>query len=976
MTPRPAHTWFYQEARDPRRLGGQAGSFWGLKKKPDGQGKKGHNKKSADPLKKKKRWKKVLKIVGYTFLVLALFVVAVFLWVAKDLPSSKDILSGRLVDQATQIFDRTGEHLLYEIHGEENRTLVKLKDLPPYIAQSTVAIEDDSFYRHPGFDVQGIMRAAWKDITGQGYSQGGSTITQQLIKNTILTPEKTFTRKVKELIMSIELEIKLSKNDILELYVNAIPYGSNAYGIEAAAQTFFGKPAEELTLGEAALLAGLPRAPTYYSPVNHPDRAKARQEKVLDRMAELGYITEQQAADAKGENVKVTIKKNVATAPHFVDYLKEVLVEEYGIKRVETGGLKVISTLDLNDQKIAEEVIAEQRNANLKYDVHNAALVSVDSKTGEILSMVGSVDYYADDNENGKMDGQVNVTTAYRSPGSSIKPLEYSTAFARGFPPTTMVYDVKTSFGPDGSGKDYVPKNFSGGFAGPISFRSALQQSLNIPAVKAYYLAGADNVSTMASKLGYDNFVAGKEYGLATAIGGKEVTPLDHVGMFQAFANRGKFKDPTGILKVTDSTGAVLEKVDPARGEQVMDQNVADTMNDVLSDNGARTWGKRELVLKDRVVAAKTGTSNKEFGDGIRPNNLWTCGYTPQITTAVWVGNSNGSALTMSAEGLINAAPIWQKYMNRVHDGLPVEDFVEPQTIESNKPMLQGKISGETEVEICRPSGLLANEYCPASKREKKKFRDAHCILYSVNRLDPMGDRLKNPKDDPQFQNWEAGVRAWAEASGYGGIPPTETDTMHNPENWPSISITSPGSGETITSGVFSVSVNVSGKNGVKEVIYTVDGKKVGSSTKSPFGTSLVLPAGITNGFHTLSATAYDAADNKADTNIDLNFKVTNVKPTISMVSPASGTTVAAGGNVLASAKASGSTAITRVEFFAQGPDGSVSAFGADSSPDDSGNYGLSWTAGSTKGKYYLFAQVQDEAGNTAQSGKVTVTVN
>ncbi len=969
MTPRPTQNWFYQETRSD-------GPFWPKKKDAvlKKQKKTAGQEKSEPP--KKKRWKKILKITGYVFLALAIFILAVFLWVAKDLPSSKDILSGRLVDQATQIYDRTGEHLLYEIHGDENRTLVKLTDLPKHIPEATIAIEDDAFYHHFGFDVQGIIRAAWKDITGQGYSQGGSTITQQLIKNTILTPEKTFTRKVKELIMAIELEIKLSKNDILELYLNAIPYGSNAYGIEAASQNYFSKPAAELDLAQAALLAGIAQAPTYYSPINHPERAKNRQEKVLDRMVEEGYITEAEATDAKAEDIKVAVRKNIATAPHFVDYLKEILVEKYGIKKVETGGLKVISTLNLDHQKIAEEVLAEQRAANQKYDVHNGALVSVDAKTGEILAMVGSVDYYQDEDEGGKMDGQVNVTTSYRSPGSSIKPLEYATAFARGFPPTTMVYDVRTSFGADGSGQEYIPKNFSGGFAGPISFRSALQQSLNIPAVKAYYLAGAENVSTMAAKLGYDNFVAGKEYGLATAIGGKEVMALDHVGMFQAFSNRGKFMDPTGILKVTDWSGNVLEEIDLGRGTQVMDQNVADNMNNVLSDNNARTWGKRELVLKDRPVAAKTGTSNKEFGGGIRPNNLWTCGYTPQIATAVWVGNSNGSALAMSAEGLINAAPIWQKYMNRVHEGLPVEEFSEPQTIESNKPILQGRLSGEVEVEICQPSGLLANEYCPAAKREKKKFRDAHCILYYVNRLDPLGDRPKNPKDDPQFKNWEDGVRAWAESSDFGGIPPTETDTLHNPENWPSISITTPSSGATITSGIFSVAVNVSGKNQIKEVVYTLDGKKVGSATKSPFGADLVIPAGLTNGFHTLSATVYDIADNKAETNLDLNFKVTNVKPSVSLMSPGSGTTVSGGGAVLVSAKASGSTPITRVEFFAQKPDGEVSSFGADSSPDGSGLYGMTWTAGSDRGTYYLFAQAQDEAGNTAQSGKAAITVN
>jgi hypothetical protein len=340
------------------------------------------------------------------------------------------------------------------------------------------------------------------------------------------------------------------------------------------------------------------------------------------------------------------------------------------------------------------------------------------------------------------------------------------------------------------------------------------------------------------------------------------------------------------------------------------------------------------------------------------------------------VGNSDGSALAMSAEGLINAAPIWQDYMNRVHQGLPAEKFVDPKQIEANKAMLQGKIPGETEVEICQPSGLLANEYCPASKREKKKYRDVHCILYFVNRLDPLGTAPKNPSDDPQFKYWEAGVRAWAEANKYGDVPPTETDALHNPENWPSISITSPSSGDTITSGLFSVAVSVTGKNPVKEVVYSIDGQKVAAAIQDPFSAQIVLPAGLSNGFHSLSATVYDNIDNKAETNIDLNFKVTNVKPSISLLSPASGTTVAAGGSLLVSAHAQGSVVIARVEFFVQDPSGSVSSLGGDTSPDEAGNYGLAWSVGETKGTYYLFGQVQDEIGNTAQSSKAAVTVN
>ncbi|MFC1721865.1 penicillin-binding protein [Patescibacteria group bacterium] len=938
-------------------------------------------KKSPRPIKGKKskkrkapRWKKVLKVTGYVFLALAIFVAAVFLWFAKDLPSSEEILSGRLVDQATQIYDRSGEHLLYEIHGDENRILVDMNDLPEYIPQATIAIEDDAFYRHPGFDVKGITRAAWKNLLGQKYAQGGSTITQQLIKNTILTSEKTFTRKMKELVLSVELEMKLTKDEILGLYLNAIPYGSTAYGIEAASQTYFSKPAKDLSLAEATMLAGLPQAPTYYSPVLHPERAKNRQEVVLDRMAEEGYITESEAEEAKEEELDIVVKRANIDAPHFVDYIREVLVEKYGIKKVETGGLKVITTLDYDKQGIAEEVIAENRDKNLKTGAHNEALVSVDVQTGQILAMVGSVDYFSQE-EDGKLDGQVNVITSLRSPGSSIKPLDYVTAFSRGYPPTTIVYDLRTSFGDDGSGGEYVPQNYTGGFSGPVSMRTALQQSLNIPAIKAYYLAGAENVSTMASKFGYEGWVAGKQYGLATAIGGKEVTPLDHVGMFQVFANRGIHQEPTGVLEVIDPTGEVLEEYQDS-DERVLEENLADTMSDVLSDNNARSWGRRELVLSDRQVAAKTGTSNKEVGNSIKPDNVWTCGYTPQIATVVWVGNNDGSVMSGNATGLSNASPIWQEYMNRAHEGMPVEEFVKPKPIEAKKPILLGRTAGETEVEICKPSGLLANEYCPESMREKKKFRDVHCILYYVNRLDPNGSVPKKPSEDPQFRSWEGAVRGWAENKEFGAEPPTETDTMHNPEFWPSISITSPTAGTTITSGILPVAANVSGTHKIKEVTYLVDGKKVGSSSNSPFGAELVIPSGITNGFHKLTAIVYDEIDNKAETNIDLNFKVTNIKPTVNMVSPTSGNPTPPGSAVIVSANAQGTPEIERVEFFVQGPDGNVTSLGGDSSADEGNIYGMSWNAASTPGTYYLFAKATDSNDNIAQSSKVSVTIN
>lgn len=967
MAQRVQQNWYYQPKSPKKKKATKKAT------KPAAKTKSG---KKVRILPNHPRLRKILKIVGYVLVAFLAFIIFLFIWFAKDLPSSSEILSGSLIAQATQIYDRTGEHLLYEIHGDENRTVVGLDELPEYIPQAAISIEDDGFYTHPGFDIKGITRAVFKDLAGQDYKQGGSTITQQLIKNTVLTPEKTMTRKVKELILSVELEIKLTKDEILELYLNAIPYGSTAYGIEAASQTHFGKSAQEISLAEAAMLAGLPRAPSYYSPHQHPDRAKYRQELVLDRMAKVGYITDSEAEEAKAEELHFIVKRANITAPHFVDYIREILVEEYGIKKVETGGLKVITSLDLFKQQIAEEVISKNKERNEKYGAYNEALVAVDPKSGEILSMVGSVDYFSEEDNNGKLDGQVNVTTSFRSPGSSIKPLVYATAFSRGYNPSTTLYDMRTSFGDDGSGSEYIPQNYTGGFNGPVSMRTALQQSLNIPAIKAYYLAGADNVSTMADKLGYYGWIPGKEYGLATAIGGKETRAIDHVGMFATFANRGNRMPIQGILKVTDPNGDVLEEIQH-EGERVMDENIADTMNDVLSDNNARSWGRRELVLTNHQAGAKTGTSNKGLADGtIRPDNVWTCGYTPQLAAAVWVGNSNGSVMSGNATGLALASPLWQEYMNRALEGAPEESFTKPQPLEANKPILQGKTGEETEVEICKPSELLANEYCPDSMREKKKFKDVHSILFYVNKEDPLGPRPKNPADDPQFRSWEGAVRGWAEQEEFGAEPPTETDTLHNPEFWPSISITAPSASETITSGIFPASISTSGTNKIKEVVYYIDNSKVMSSTIAPFGTDLVLPSGLTNGFHSLRAVVFDDIDNQAETNINLNFKVTNIKPAVSILSPVSGTRVSPRDKIVVSAYAKGTPKITRVEFFVQGPGGRVSSLGGDSSADKSGNYGLSWTAPTSFGNYYLFAKATDDNGNTAQSDKVAVDVN
>ena len=413
-------------------------------------------------------WKLLGKIALAFAGAVLLFVIAVFAWFAKDLPSPGN-LKNRVIVQSTKIYDRTGNHLLYEIHGEEKRTEIPFSQMPETIKYASIALEDQDFYNHIGIQPKGIIRAALKDVINLGTSQGGSTITQQLIKRSLLTSEKTFTRKIKEVILAIELEQKFEKDEILAMYLNEIPYGSNAYGIEAATQTFFGKHASELTLDESALLASLPQAPSYYSPYgSHTENLKFRQEYALNQMAKLGYITQEQADTAKQVDVfsKIrTFSENIS-APHFIMYVKEYLEKTYGAQAMEQGGLKVYTTLDWDKQKIAEEAIKNHSEKNTAtYKANNQALVAMDPKTGQILAMVGSKDYFGKaeptgciSGKNCQFEGNFNVATALRQPGSSFKPYVYLTAFEKGYTPETNLWDVDTNFSTD-SGKDYNPKN-------------------------------------------------------------------------------------------------------------------------------------------------------------------------------------------------------------------------------------------------------------------------------------------------------------------------------------------------------------------------------------------------------------------------------------------------------------------------------------------------------------------------------------
>ena len=776
-------------------------------------------------LKGKITWKSVRKVAVYGAGVMVIAVVSVFLYFSKDLPSP-DSMNKRTVAESTKIYDRTGEHVLYEIHGEEKRTIIPFRDIPDNIKYATIALEDQDFYTHHGVKLTSIFRSVLKDVVKGGAAQGGSTITQQLIKNSLLTNEKTITRKIKEVILALELEQKYSKDEILGMYLNEIPYGSNAYGIEAAAQTFFKKSAKELTLSEAALLASLPQAPSFYSPLgSHTDELKWRQESALRKMVQQEYITQNQADEAKNVDVLAEIAPSAQniSAPHFVMYVKEYLESKYGQQVIEQGGLKVYTTLDWNKQQFAEKAVSDGVEKNKAWNAKNAALVAIDPKTGQILAMVGSKDYF-----DKSIDGNVNVAVRPRQPGSSFKPYVYLTAFTKGYTPETLLFDVPTNFSTD-DGKEYKPQNYDGKFHGPLQMKNALAMSLNIPAVKTLYLAGVNNATDLAKNLGITGLNDPNRYGLSLVLGGGEVTLLDHVNAYATLATGGMRHDKTAILRVEDSKGTVLEKFEQVDGRRVVDEKYVGMLDYIMSTNEYRApvfGDNNPLKFNNRPVAAKTGTTN-EFRDG------WTMGYTPSLAVGVWAGNNNNASMKIGADGINVAAPIWRKFMDFALGNSAIENFPKYEKEETGKAVLDGKLDEQKDVKVCKIPGTkhdycLANDNCPEDAIEKKDFSQAHDILYYVDKNDPRGEYPKDPGKDPQFKNWEEGVLDWwkKEKKGEDGPAPTEECSKKDFESaLPKVSLSVSTNGNTI-----SMHASVDAGYGVDGIDFSVNGKSISSN--------------------------------------------------------------------------------------------------------------------------------------------------
>ncbi|MEK7102673.1 MAG: penicillin-binding transpeptidase domain-containing protein, partial [Patescibacteria group bacterium] len=572
-------------------------------------------------------------------------------------------------------------------------------------------------------------------------------------------------------------------------------------------------------------LAAFPKAPTRY--LNDRPALLARRNFILGSMAELGYINEQQAETAK--TVPLELKERITniTAPHFVLYVKELLTEQFGEKAVETGGLTVITTLDYDLQKIAEEEVTKGGEYNAKNNnASNASLVAIDPKTGEVLAMVGSRDFFNDE-----IDGKVNIALRLRQPGSSFKPFVYLAGFEKGYTPNTILYDTVTNFA--ASGRAYIPHNYDAKEHGPVTVRKALQGSLNITAVKMLYLAGVDRVLGLAQGFGYTTFTNPENYGLALVLGGAEVKLLEHVNGYAALARGGTFLPHVSILEVKGTSGETMWKYAPSQPEKVVDPEKVATITNILSDDAARAYvfgANGPLTVPGRPVAAKTGTTN-DYKDG------WTLGYTPSLTAGVWVGNNDNRVMKPGIGGTAGAAPIWNGFMRRALEGKPVEQFPPMPANKARKPVLNGTDQGGVPVKIDRVSGKLATEDTPEELVQEVVYLQAHSILHYVNKDDPDGPAPSNPADDPQYAGWEVGVRAWLEKKQKEmkgkdeetqmvlGDPPTEYDDIHKKELRPSLTVLSPQSGVTLRERLIEASVDVSAPRGVAKVVYLVDDK-------------------------------------------------------------------------------------------------------------------------------------------------------
>ena len=701
--------------------------------------------------------------------------VFVFYYFSKDLPSF-DQITNRQIAESTKIYDRSGKFLLYEISNGQKRTTLAPDQIPQALKDATVSIEDQNFYNEPGFSIRGTIRAFFENLLHGRIVQGGSTITQQLARNAFLTTNQTITRKVKEVLLAIRLNRYYQKDEILNLYLNEVPYGPTLYGVEAASEGYFSKPAKDLTLRESAILASIPKAPSFYSPWgSHQKELLTRSTVVLNKMFELKKISDVQLKSALKENITFAPQSDGIRAPHFVLAVQDYLAQKYGEDMVRLGGLKVLTTLDWDLQQAAEAAVKNGAERNEKlYQGKNAALVSEDPKTGQILAMVGSRDYFDTTNE-----GNFNVATqGLRQPGSALKPFVYMDSFELGYAPSTILFDVPTNFNASGDpSKDYAPEDFDGLYRGPVSLKNALAQSVNIPAVKTLYLVGIKNVLSTLQDFGLTTLVDPKRYGLSLVLGGGEVRLIEMVNAYSVLAQDGIKHKQAMVMEVRDKNDKVLEAFGD-QNSQVVSPQYPRLINDILSDVDARgpLYGASLNLTQvpNHDIALKTGTSN-DYRDA------WTFGYTPFLVTGVWAGNNNNAPMQRNGSSILAAVPIWHEFMAQALKDKNPEAFTRPDPVFPQKPILAGNYVIDDQV---------------------------HSILYYVNPNNPTGPAPSNPESNPQFPNWEKGVLAWAKnnqstilnSKNQSSAAPTSPVATNSVK--PEITIKTPAAGDFITNQI------------------------------------------------------------------------------------------------------------------------------------------------------------------------------
>jgi membrane peptidoglycan carboxypeptidase len=778
-----------------------------------------------------------LELAGIALAGACIILFLVILYFAKTLPSIEEITT-REISQSTKIYDRTGTILLYEINSGDRRTVVPFDQMPKTLKDATIAIEDQNFYSEPAFDWKGIVRAILVDVRSGSLAQGASTITQQLARTAFLTLDQTVTRKIKEFILAIKLNEYYSKDQIIALYLNEVPYGPTISGVEEASEAYFGVPVENINLPQSAILAAIPQAPTYYSPWGaHVSDLIKRQKVVLQRMYEQGKITKAELDSSL--QYKITFQPQSARgikAPHFVMAVEDYLVQRYGENLVDRGGLRVVTTLDWNLQQDAESAVTDGVAQNQKlYKGYNAALAAEDPKTGQILALVGSRDYFATSSLpvgctpglNCKFEPNFNVATqGLRQPGSSLKPFVYLTAFQKGYTPDTTLFDVPTEFStnpacptlPDLNNDDvrcFHPQDFEGTFSGPISMRNALAQSVNIPAVETLYLVGIKNAVQNANSFGLTTLTSPDTYGLSLVLGGGAVHLDDLVGAYSVLAQDGIKHNQTMVLNVQGPDGTTLESYTD-QSVMVADQQSVRLVNNVLSDSDARSGlfqnSLNLTVFPGHDVALKTGTSN-DYRDA------WTMGYTPSLVAGVWAGNNDNTPMVRSGSSILAAVPIWHAFMQKALADQPLETFTQPDPTNPAKPILAGNY-------------LYNNQL--------------HTILYYVNKNDPTGPAPTDPNGDPQFRNWETALLTWASKNmpnfqSYnlpGSTPaiPNTGSAVPISSNPPGVSIQKPAVGDFVQGTVY-ISANITSRDPIVKISVLWNGTVVQDLSGS-FGTN------------------------------------------------------------------------------------------------------------------------------------------